>query len=69
VRKVDDILKQAKTLSPEERRNLIDSLEEGLADEQASSPASAPSRRARPMALPRGYGPLGTRFTSTPAPQ
>jgi len=39
---VDDILKQAKTLSPEERRNLIDSLEEGLADEQASSPASAP---------------------------
>ena len=42
MRKVDDILKQAKTLSPEERRNLIDSLEEGLADEQASSPASAP---------------------------
>ena len=41
MRSVDDILKRASQLSPEERRKLIDSLEEGLADEQASSPGAA----------------------------
>jgi len=38
MRKVDEILKQASVLSPEERRNLIDSLEEELSDEQANKP-------------------------------
>jgi len=41
MRSVDDILKRASQLSPEERRKLIDSLEEGLADEQASSSTAA----------------------------
>lgn len=37
MRTVDEILKRASKLPPEERRKLVDSLEEGLADEQASS--------------------------------
>jgi len=41
MRSVDDILKRARQLPPEERRKIIDSLEEGLADEQASSPGAA----------------------------
>jgi hypothetical protein len=41
MRSVDDILKRASQLPPEERRKLIDSLEEALADEQASSPGAA----------------------------
>ena len=41
MRSVDDILKRASQLPPEERRKLIDSLEEGLADEQASSAGAA----------------------------
>ena len=43
MRSVDDILKRASQLPPEERRKLIDSLEEGLADEQAGSPEGAHS--------------------------
>jgi len=38
MRNVDNVLKRASRLSPEERRELVDSLEEGLADEQAASP-------------------------------
>ena len=38
MRKVDEILKRARELPPEERRKLVDSLEEGLADEEAGSP-------------------------------
>jgi len=45
MRKVDDILKRASRLSPEERQKLVDSLEEGLADEQAGSP-DGPHRSA-----------------------
>ena len=41
MRKVDEILKQASALSPAERRNLIDTLEEGLTDEQVSSAVGA----------------------------
>jgi hypothetical protein len=41
MRSVDDILKQANGLSPKERRKLIDSLEEGLSDEQATDPEAA----------------------------
>jgi len=41
MRSVDDILKRASQLPPEERRKLIDWLEEGLADEQASSLGAA----------------------------
>ncbi len=36
MRTIDEILQHASRLSPEERRKLVDSLEEGLADEQAS---------------------------------
>lgn len=38
MRTVDEILKRARELPPEERRQLLDSLEEGLADEQAGGP-------------------------------
>lgn len=41
MRTVDEILKRARELSPEERRKLVDSLEEGLADEQAASSEAA----------------------------
>jgi hypothetical protein len=38
MRKLDDILKRASQLSAEERRKLVDSLEEGLAGEEAARP-------------------------------
>ena len=41
MRSVDEILKQARSLSPDERRKLVDSLEEGLADEQETDAEAA----------------------------
>jgi hypothetical protein len=41
MRNIDDILADARELSADQRRKLVDSLEEGLAEEQASTPGSS----------------------------
>jgi hypothetical protein len=41
MRSIDEILKKAAGLSAEERRKLIDTLEEGLADEQETGAEAA----------------------------
>jgi predicted transcriptional regulator len=51
---IDEILKQASALSREERRKLIDLLEEGLADEQGGP------EEARQAALHRWLARAGT---------
>jgi hypothetical protein len=55
MRTVDEILKQASQLSPEERRKLVDTLEEGLTDEQAD-----PAEAARLAGLDRWIARAGT---------
>jgi hypothetical protein len=55
MRTVDEILKQASGLSVEERRKLVDTLEEGLADEQAGD-----AEAARLAALDRWIARAGT---------
>jgi len=53
---IDDILQQAAKLSADERRKLIDSLEEGLSDEQQASDREA----ARLVGLDRWLSRAGT---------
>jgi len=55
MRTIDKILRQARELSPEERRELVDTLEEGMADEPASG-----SEAARQAALGRWLALAGT---------
>jgi transposase len=55
MRSVDEILAQARRLSVEERRKLVETLEEGLADEQPTA-----AEAARLAALDRWIERAGT---------
>jgi hypothetical protein len=55
MRNIEDILAEARELSADQRRKLVDSLDEGLADEQAST-----SESSRLAALARWVARAGT---------
>ena len=55
MRNIEDILAEARELSADQRRKIVDTLEEGLAEEQAST-----SESARLAALARWVARAGT---------